>query len=276
MTKGEDIAHATGHISLEQADFLDDWVQVFAIFVPDELREADAAAYFDRAMEFYQLQEAEIRQCCKPILSLENASALNGDLRRLDEMRRQGVRVIALTWNGANQLGHGVHCNPALGLTEFGKRAVNRMHELNIIPDVSHLNPAGFDDVAESGGVFIASHSNCAAVHPHCRNISDSQIKTIIAHDGLIGLNLYPEFLGGEGGAEDLARHLRHVAALGGGNHVALGSDFDGCEMRFSGLRDLPALKARLATLGIAPTLLQKFFWRNGANFFRKRLQNAE
>jgi len=276
MQKGEGIAHATGHISLEQADFLDEWTQVFAVFVPDELRGAAAAAYFDRTLDFYRSQEAAIKQCCRPILSLENANALNGDLRRLDEMRRQGVRFIALTWNGHNELGHGAHCDPALGLTDFGKRVLHRMNELGIIPDVSHLNPAGFDDVAEAGGVFIASHSNCAAVHPHCRNLSDSQIRTIIARGGLIGFNLYPEFLGGEGGAEALARHLRHVAALGGGDHVALGSDFDGCEMRLSGLRDLPNLEARLAAFGIAPAQLQKIFWENSANFFKKHLQNVE
>ena len=267
MKKEEDIARASGHISLEQADFLDAWRQVFAIFVPDTLRGDAAAAYYDRAFAFYQSQAKEIEQICTPVLALENANALNGDLRRLDLLYGQGVRFVTLTWNGQNELGYGAHCDPSLGLTEFGKRAVRRMHELGIVPDVSHLNPAGFNDAAEIEGVFVASHSNCAAVHPHCRNLSDTQIRTVIAHNGLIGLNLYPEFLGSGDTAEALARHLRHVISLGGEGHAALGSDFDGCAMRISGLRDLPALAVRLQPLGIAPARLEKFFWLNGADF---------
>ena len=280
MEKGEGIARAAGHISLAQAGFLDAWTQVFAIFVPDELRGKEAAAYYDRALAFYRSQEKEIKQVCTPVLSLENANALSGNLRRLDTMRKQGVRFIALTWNGKNELGHGAHCDPALGLTALGKQAVRRMRALGIVPDVSHLNPAGFGDVAAISDIFVASHSNCAAVHPHRRNLNDDQIRAIIARHGLIGLNLYPEFLGGEDTAQALARHLRHIIALGGEDHAALGSDFDGCATRLSGLRDLPALAAQMAVPGIEPELtparLEKFFWLNGANFFKKHLQNPQ
>jgi len=273
---------APGHVSLEQADALRanglrKWLQVFAIFVPDSLQKSAAAAYFDRALRFYHEEEEAIKAHCTPVLALENANALNGDLRRLEELRAQQVRIVTLTWNGQNELGYGAHCEPLSGtrkgLTPFGKQAVRRMHALGIVPDVSHLNPSGFDDVAELGGIFIASHSNCAAVCPHRRNLSDAQIKAVIAAGGLIGLTLYPEFLGSGGTAEALAQHLRHIISLGGEDHMALGSDFDGCAMRLSGMRDLPALESQLAALGVAPEQLEKFFWHNGANFFKKHLQ---
>jgi len=271
---------APGHISLEQASALRanglrEWMQVFAVFVPDSLRGSAAAGYFDRALRFYQAQENEITAHCTPVLALENANALNGDLRRLEELRAQQVRIITLTWNGQNELGYGAHCAPQKGLTPFGKQAVRQMHKLGIIPDVSHLNPAGFDEVAELGGVFIASHSNCAAVCPHRRNLSDAQIKTIIAAGGLVGLTLYPEFLGGTNTAEAMARHLRHIISLGGEDHMALGSDFDGCTMYLSGMRDLPDLERQLAAFGMTPEQLEKFFWRNGANFLKKHLQTT-
>ena len=286
MKKGEGFSGALrhvapGHISLEQAGILRanglrDWIQVFAIFVPDTLQKSAAAACFDRALRFYQAEEEAIKAHCTPILAMENANALNGDLRRLEEMRAQQVRIITLTWNGENELGYGAHCAPqkvpqkgeAKGLTAFGKQAVRYMYELGIIPDVSHLNSAGFDDVAEFGGVFIASHSNCAAVCPHRRNLSDTQIKAIIAAGGLIGLTLYPEFLGGGSTAEAFARHLRHIIFLGGENHVALGSDFDGCTMALSGMRDLPALESQLKALGMTSEQLEKFFLAERREFF--------
>ena len=290
MKKGEGFAgtkghfarehFAPGHISPEQAhalraNGLRNWLQVFAIFVPDTLRGSAAAGYFERVLRFYQEEEAAIKEHCTPVLALENANALNGELRRLEELRAQQVRIITLTWNGQNELGCGAHCESQQGLTPFGKQAVRQMHKLGIVPDVSHLNPAGLEDVAALGGIFIASHSNCAAVCPHRRNLSDAQIKAIIAAGGLIGLTLYPEFLGGGDTAEALARHLRHIISLGGADHVALGSDFDGCTMHLSGMRDLPLLESQLAALGMASEQLEKFFWHNGANFLKKHLQMA-
>jgi|GEM_PF-5086810 len=41
---------------------------------------------------------------------------------------------------------------------------------------------------------------------------------------------------------------------------MALGSDFDGCTMHLSGMRDLPVLESRLAVLGMAPEQLEKNF----------------
>ncbi|MDR0530673.1 MAG: membrane dipeptidase [Oscillospiraceae bacterium] len=268
--KGEGIARATGHISLERAACLEEWAQVFAVFVPDTLRGRDAANECDRTLDFYDAQREELARHCTPILALENANALNGDLSRLEELARRGVRLVTLTWNGANELGFGARCDPERGLTEFGKLCVRRMWELGMVPDVSHLNEAGFWDVAGMGGRMVASHSCCAALQPHGRNLSDAQIEAVIAAGGLIGLALYPEFLGGAGAAADAARHLRHIIALGGADRAALGSDFDGCTLHpsLAGIEKMPALDEELAELGFSEEIRRKFFWENGANFF--------
>lgn len=65
-------------------------------------------------------------------------------------------------------------------------------------------------------------------------------------------MNFYPHFLSDQGkaGLEDIIRHLEHMIALGGEDHVGFGSDFDGIEVKPDGLRgpeDLPALIARAA-----------------------------
>ena len=271
MKKGEPLARASGHISLERGGALERWGQVFAVFVPDTLHGQAAAAYAGRALDFFGSQRGEIEQACMPIPAIENGNALAGDLEKLDHFYARGVRLVTLTWNGANELGYGAHCAASLGLTNFGKAAVGRMFELGITPDVSHLNEAGFWDVVEIASArekpFWATHSNCANIHPHRRNLSDAQLRAIFAAGGLVGINLYTDFLGGAGTAEDVARHLAHMIALGGENHAALGSDFDGCDVHpsLAGIERIEYLNGQLARFGFTPGQRKKFFWSNAA-----------
>jgi len=271
---GEPLARAGGHLSLERGRALEQWGQVFAVFVPDTLQGQQAAAYAGRALDLFESQRPEIEAACTPVLALENGNALMGDLRRLDVLAARGVRIVTLTWNGQNELGHGAHCDPRRGLTDFGKAALRRMFALGIIPDVSHLNEAGFWDVAEiaaaHGKPFWATHSNCAALRPHCRNLSDGQLRAIFASGGLVGINLYTQFLGGAGTAEDAARHLARMIGLGGEGHAALGSDFDGCDIHptLAGIERLEFLDSQLERFGFTAAQRKKFFWSNAAKQF--------
>jgi len=274
MQKGEPLARASGHVSLERGKAFGQWGQVFAVFVPDTLRGRAAADCADRALDFYDAQRAAIEAACVPVLAIENGNALMGDLRRLDALAARGVRIVTLTWNGQNELGYGAHCGPERGLTDFGKAAVCRMFALGIVPDVSHLNEAGFRDAIElasaHGKPVWATHSNCAAIHPHCRNLDDEQLRAIFACGGLVGLNLYTEFLGGAGTAREAANHLAHMIELGGEGHAALGSDFDGCGVHpsLAGLQKLGFLDSELEKLGFTALQREKFFWSNTAKMF--------
>jgi len=256
-----------GHVTLEAGRAFAAWSQVFAIFIPDHLKGQAATDDFDRKLAYFESRRAEIEAVCRPILALENGSALAGGLRRLEDLAAKGVKIITLTWNGENELGHGAHCEPSLGLKPFGKQALERMFALGILPDVSHLNQAGFWDVMDiaAGRTVLATHSNCAAVHPHPRNLDDAQLRAVFACGGLVGLNLYTGFLGGAGTAEDLARHLARLCALGGERRAALGSDFDGCDIHpsLAGLEKLPFLHKELQRLGFSEALLENFFWNN-------------
>ncbi len=79
---------------------------------------------------------------------------------------------------------------------------------------------------------FIASHSNVAAICNHSRNLSDEQIKALIALDGRMGLTFFPAFVrdSGKASSEDMLRHIEHVCSLGGEKHLMFGSDFDGID----------------------------------------------
>jgi len=268
--KQQSLREFSGHVSLEHGKLFEHWAQLWAIFVPDSLQGQAAADYFDRVAAFYHTQLNEISPACTPLLALENGNALAGDLRRLDHMHALGVRAITLTWNGENELGHGCRTGSSQGLKAFGRQAVQRMLELGIQPDVSHLNPTGFWDVAAFDKPILATHSCCAAVQPHQRNLDDEQLRAIFASDGLVGLCLCQDFLGGAGNTQAVVRHLAHMLHLGGENCVALGGDFDGCTVHESlaGLDKLPRLQDELARLGFDEHVLDKFFWHNAERFF--------
>jgi membrane dipeptidase len=267
----------SGHISLRKGRIFKRWAQVFAIFVPDRLRGAAAADYLRRVLEFYHTRcaAALARNGCAALLALENGCALCGDPSQVDFLAQSRIRMASLTWNGENELGSGADCDPKRGLKPAGKETVRRLFAAGILPDVSHLNEAGFWDVAALWAAqpatrrlpFLASHSNCAAIQPHRRNLDDAQLRAIFAAGGLVGVNLYPAFLGGAGTADAVFRHISQLLALGGARHLALGSDFDGASLHKSlaGMEKMPALNQALACLGLDEATREALFWGNAA-----------
>lgn len=218
-------------ISLEKGSFLEEWTQVFAIWMPDSIRGKEAEEYYTKVLSKYKEELKDVKTV-KPILAVEGASALGGKLENIEKLYRDGVKIITLTWNTENELASGCFSENDKGLTDFGKEAVKEMVKRNIVPDVSHLNEKSFYDLCEATDFpFIASHSDCYSLNPHVRNLKDEQIKIICQRKGLIGLNFYNKFLGSGNSIEVLIKHAEHILKLGGENILALGSDFDGCSI---------------------------------------------
>jgi membrane dipeptidase len=174
------------------------------------------------------------------ILHMEGAEAIDPDLDALEVWYAAGLRSLGPVWSRANAFGHGVPFrfpsspDTGPGLTEAGVRLVRRCAELGIAVDVSHLNAAGFWDVArEYDGPLIASHSGVHALCPAARNLTDDQLDAV----DLVGINFDVGSLREDGGddadtpVERIAEHARYVADRVGVDHVALGSDFDGATM---------------------------------------------
>ena len=94
----------------------------------------------------------------------------------------------------------------------------------------------GFWDIVEhSTRPFAASHSNCRALAPHCRNLTDEMIRALANKGGLVGLNYCSGFLDNQ--PEEklcrsttalMAKHAAHFKQVGGIEIIGLGSDFDG------------------------------------------------
>lgn len=174
------------------------------------------------------------------VLSLEGVDGLEGNLFYVRLCYEMGVRLMGLTWNHANWAADGVMEKRGGGLTNKGRKLLKLMNELGIVPDVSHLSPAGFWELAElTQSPFIASHSNAYEICRHPRNLTDEQIRALIAVDGLIGVTFVPWFVRCDVPVvkmEDLLPHVERICELGGAKHLVFGSDFDGIDRWIKGL----------------------------------------
>ena len=174
------------------------------------------------------------------VFSCEGGEMLEGSLERFHEFqRRLRMRMIALTWNFENEIGHPAAEGPEGGLKPFGLELLMAMDAEGVLADVSHLNEAGFWDVMEHAALPpIASHSDCRWLCDVPRNLRKEQVRAIIERGGFIGVNFYAEFLREGGGAtmDDAVRHVDALMELGGEDVVGFGSDFDGIESWPQGL----------------------------------------
>lgn len=187
----------------------------------------------EHAEDLFRLESRGDLSLCRAGGPIGVAHLMEGadPVRRPEELARwveRGVRFVALAWNTPNRWSGGTRDDG--GLTEAGRRLLDEMRRLHVVPDLSHLNSRAFSDVlAHHDGEVVASHSNAHALHPHRRNLTDDQIREIGRRAGLVGVVLYNPFLGeGEITFDTVVAHIDHIAALVGADHVGLGSDLDG------------------------------------------------
>ena len=311
---GQTFAHNNGHIDLEKLEKGDYMLQCFAAFVnlADPTPGADPLVtaleeidVFKRMMEQYSDRIApvyrpeDIRKNAEAgkisgMLTIEEAGCCKGSLGVLRRMYELGVRMMTLTWNHENELaspnvvpGNGPiwPCMPntETGLKEKGFEFLAEMERLHIIADVSHLSDKGFWDIAEhSTRPFAASHSNCRALAPHCRNLTDEMIRALSERGGIAGLNYYAPFLDTDpthpencrSTVELIAKHAAHYKQVGGAQMIALGSDFDGIDgpHQLENAAFLPLLADALRKEGFTEDEVEGIYYRNAMRFFEENL----
>lgn len=207
-------------------------------------------------------------------LTIENGYPAYGKLEALKRFYEMGVRLITLTWNDPNCFGFPHSTKPEemkRGLTDFGKEAVFYMNGLGMLVDVSHLSDGGFYDVAEiSEKPFVASHSNCRALAPSTRNLTDEMIRILAEKGGVAGLNFEPSFLNRD--TQDpvsriscMCDHVCHFIEKGGIECVGIGTDFDGIggEFEIADCTGMPRLFEELRARGLSEDDIEKIAYKN-------------
>lgn len=279
-------------------------IQFFACFVNLADFEKDNAAYdLDKAwdytcrvLDFFEENQSRYPGVCtliqtakaaedfsSPIgalLTVEEGGVLDGSMERLEQLFEKNVRLLTLTWNKDNCIGHPNHRDKeknALGLTPFGFEVICRMEELGMIVDVSHLSDGGFYDVARTmKKPFVASHSNARALCGHPRNLTDDMLKLLAKHGGVAGLNFCPAFLDEKAGCtvEAMTAHIRHMIHVAGEDVVALGTDFDGISgpLEISDTKEMSKLRDHLERSGFTARVIDKIWYENAVRVLKEVL----
>lgn len=293
-----------GYVDIEKMKAAGSLAQFFACFIHIDAIEGD-----DRWNKGYQLAldmiargKREFADCSEDIalacncdelmqnyesgrmsafLTIEEGGILSGDITRLNRLYEEGVRLITLTWNHENCIGFPNSRDVTImqeGLKPFGIEVVERMNELGMLIDVSHLSDGGFWDVLKhSKKPIVASHSNARTLCPHPRNLSDDMIKALANKGGIAGVNFYPYFLNKNGKvtAEDIASHIEYIYRKGGEDVVTIGTDFDGFDEGKLGLTHIgemgkvyDAVKRR----GFTERQMEKFWSQNAMRVMKEVL----
>ncbi len=277
------------HISIDKISHFSPYIQCFAICVPEEIRGKLATDMFKKA--YSKLKE----QCEKydiilirnyndvkyvvdnklkgAIFTVENASVLAGNIDNIKLFVDFGVKFVTLTWNGRNELGAGAMVTHSNGITPFGIEVIRELDNNNIFIDVSHTSDRLFNDIVMySTNPIVATHSNSRAITNHKRNLTDSQFSAIVKKGGIVGINLYRDFLNIEpdkASKYDILRHVEHFLSLGGENCISLGGDFDGCNLT-EDIKNIGAYEEIYQLFlkeNYSEGLVEKIFFKNALNF---------
>jgi len=212
-------------------------------------------------------REGEAPQLHRPIgyiLSLEGADSILS-FKHLESSFEQGLRAI-----GPAHYGPGLYAQGTDSVGRFPPRGLELLREmdrLGLILDVTHLTDEEFWQALDLyQGSIWASHSDCRALAPHQRQLSDEQIKALAQRGAVIGAALdawmmvpnwirqqtTPHSVGLK--LDKLVEHIDHVCQMvGNADHSGIGSDLDGG----FGTEQTPMDLDTIADLGRVPELLQ-------------------
>jgi membrane dipeptidase len=167
---------------------------------------------------------------------------------------------------------------------------MRELNESRIILDVSHMADEGFFEALDDfHGTVIASHSNCRALVPTDRQLSDEMIRALVSRDAVIGVVLCNPFLlngwkktagkKSEVKLSHVIKHIQHICTIAGDtSHVAVGSDLDGgfgvesVPAEIDTVADLNKLGTALSEVGFSDKEVQEVMQKNWLRILERAL----
>ena len=238
-----------------------DWVQRLVARYPEHFAPARTAVDIRAA-----LAEGRIAS----LLGAEGGHCLDDSPAALRVLASLGVRYLTLTHAKTTTWADSATDDPQHGgLSERGRDYVRELNRLGMLVDLSHVSAAAAHDaldVATSPVIF--SHSSCAAITDHPRNVPDDVLVRLEENGGVLMCTFVPQFVSAEYaewhrgdrsepaprvGLSEVADHIEHARSVAGVRHIGLGGDFDGTEEfpeGIDGVDGYPALLRELARRG--------------------------
>lgn len=214
-------------------------------------------------------------------ISIEGLEVIQNDLDLLDIFYDLGVRIVAPTWNRIVPYASSIM--EESGIFEKGKELAQKMNEMQMILDVSHLSVKSFFDFEKiTSCPFIASHSNIQSINSHQRNLNNDQLKVIQERKGVFGINFCPSFINPATknisdnypeGYEWIYRQIEYAAENFTLDIVAFGSDFDGISSTPTGIESpefYPLFADFLIEKGVSREDIEKIFYKNALRVFEQ------
>ena len=174
-------------------------------------------------------------------------------LQHLDYFAERGVAYLTLAHFYPNLLAHPVFPYPNygikrsnwkhlmgawdmnIGLSEIGKKVVERMCELKMIIDIAHCTPKAraevYDIVGDRQNRVISSHAGVFEINPDPYNLHDWELEWFATHGGVLGIifmNYWISPVDSPLGIKYIERTLEHTMKIGGSDIAGIGTDFDG------------------------------------------------
>lgn len=164
------------------------------------------------------------------LIGMEGLTSIEDNVNLIETYYNDiGLRHASLTWNKRNMLASGVG-DDTNGVTSLGIKAIEKIEELGILLDVSHLNEKSFWDIVSiASGPIIASHSNARYFANVKRNLNDEQLLAIANSGGLVGVNSVSVFVNDDRNKQkidDLIDQIDYIKRLIGIEHIGFGFDF--------------------------------------------------
>ena len=209
------------------------------------------------------------------LIGTEGSHALDGSIDNIENLYKNGFRMMSLQHFFDNKLGGSLHGTSGEGLTEFGIKAIKEMMRLDIIIDLSHSSQQVVKDVLEiSDQPLVISHTG---FNGHCkspRNISDDLMKEISSRGGLIAVGFWDAAIC-DNTPKVVAEAINYGIKLIGVDHVSLGSDFDGTIEPGFDTSELQAITHELIELGLREIEIKKVMGLNMLTFLQNNLPNT-
>jgi membrane dipeptidase len=180
-----------------------------------------------KVTNYAELMKAVKQHKIAAMFGVEGGHMIENDLDKLVLLYNRGTRYLTLTHNispnwatsAADEtnpnpvIGNGLNSEGKKGLTPLGKQVVQKMNELGVLVDVSHVGDQTFWDVIHlTTKPIIASHSSVYSLVPHRRNLKDDQIKAIAKNGGVIQVNFNPGFIDSSFDRKETFFLKRHAA----------------------------------------------------------------
>ncbi|MCK0068685.1 dipeptidase [Kordiimonas laminariae] len=202
------------------------------------------------------------------LLGTEGSHPLESNINNIDRMYNAGFRMFGLTHFFDNALGGSLHGTSKAGLTDFGKAAVKRFDELEIIIDLAHASEEmAYDVLSLSNRPPVVSHTGLKGACDTPRNFSDDLMKAIAAKGGLIAIGFWETAVCDPTPA-GIAKTIKYGIELVGADHIALGSDWDGSVQAIPS-NMVPHITAELLKLNVSKEDIRKVMGGNSIAFLQ-------